>query len=186
MCHFITAIISSNSDLTLLNRIGDQFDIAFDYINNDHIKNQIDTNYSYLQKLTACCECGTSLGAQDHIMSAEREQIKDINRLKRKGWSQNKIESWLTNKQRSSVNQQRSFDHQSINYQEDAVKWLGFLSLLMKSSEIGYFGLLFHWYSGSVDSEDFQIIEYERLKEHQLNEDFIFHMKEDIVYEVLF
>ena len=133
MCHFITGITSETTDLELLNTIGSKYGLTFSEASNEHIIKQLKQNQKYLWKDSKYCDCGTALGAISFIEKNKKSNEKDLQRLKKKGWSETKINNWLENKKRSELKDERAAEHKQGNYEYDAENWINFLTELSKT-----------------------------------------------------
>ncbi|MGB3464116.1 MAG: hypothetical protein WBA74_02560 [Cyclobacteriaceae bacterium] len=184
MCHFITGIIYKETKLELINSIGTKYNIIFSEVSNEHISKQLNPDQNYIGKNSKYCDCGTALGAIAFIEKDKKSNEKDLTRLRKKGWSTTKISNWLENKKRSDLKDERAAKHKQGNYEYDAENWIKFLTELSKNPGIGYFGVLFHWYSSGVESERVELLKYEQLKICELSPDYIYRMEEDTVYEL--
>lgn len=183
MCHFITAIIDDKSSLETLNSIGKNYGITFRTVSNEHLQKQLQYNRKYLWKNSDQCDCGTSIGSSRTSDPVESTK-KDIKRFKKKGWSETKIKNWLMNRERSEKKDERAELDRGTNVNEDAKNWIGLLRDFQNSSEIGYFGLLLHWYSGNVESEPVNILDWRKINPERLTTSGIFEMEEDVVYQI--
>lgn len=184
MCHFITAIINQTTDLDKLNLIGNDYGITFSNTSNKFIELQLKQGQKYIWKNSKYCDCGTALGAIDFIKQEKKSDKKDLKRLKKKGWTETKIKKWLINKERSDLKDQRTAEHQQSKYQDDAENWINFLNDIAKDVDIEYFGLIYHWYSQSVENERFKIVQWKQFNTNPLTTEDIFNMKEDTVYQL--
>lgn len=184
MCHYITGIINDGTNLELVNNIGGKYGITFSEASNEHITKQLNSDQKYIWKNSKYCDCGTALGAINFIEEGINSNEKDLKRLKKKGWSDTKINHWLENKKRSEQKDERVAEHKQGNYEQDAENWISFLIELSEHSGIGYFGILFHWYSVGVETERVELLVHERLNLNELSPNYIYRMKEDTVYEI--
>ena len=71
----------------------------------------IGAEHGYYCTTTGACDCGTSMGAaaRDHA-KAERVSRSQIEKLRKKGWSQSKIDRWMSDKRKAKRKKQARFD----------------------------------------------------------------------------
>ena len=184
MCHFITAIIKQTTNLDELNFLGKNLGITFGDASNQHVELQLKHGQRYLWKNSKYCDCGTALGSIEFINQDKKSIEKELIRLKKKGWTETKIKKWISNKERSELKDQRTSEHKRGNYQTDAENWINFLKRIDESPDIEYFGLIYHWYSQSVENERLKLVQWKQLKINNLTPEDIFNLKEDTVYEL--
>ncbi|MEM7370895.1 MAG: hypothetical protein AAF587_19930 [Bacteroidota bacterium] len=187
MCHYITAILPAHADLQAINAIGKSYGVSFSTLGNEHIERQLQSDQQYLWKESKFCDCGTSFGAFACYQHTHPDtSLKDIKKLRKKGWSEAKIQKWLDNKARSKQKNERSEEWSKKTYEQDARVWIQFLTDLASENICGYLGLLFHWYRGGIESERIDIVQTHETGIDQLNEDAIFHFLEDHIYQINF
>lgn len=158
MCHFITAICSSNTKLTEINSIGKIYGLEFEDCANEHISKQLLKTEKYLWKKSKMCDCGTSLGeASFKNDKTERVQKSEIDKLKKKGWTETKITRYLADKKKSEdkITQQ---NETILNRQTNELdNYVHFLKDVFKKTDTEVFGLLLHWYSKGPETENIKI-----------------------------
>ena len=131
MCHFITATHSANISLTDINKIAEPFALKFQDCNNEYVNKQISKDEKYIFKYTNVCDCGTSIGEASEIRNrTKRLQKSEVDKLKKKGWTETKINRWLTDRRKSD---------EKVNNQNEAIlnrksneidNWIKFLQTL--------------------------------------------------------
>jgi len=160
MCHFITAICSSKTKLSDINIIGEAFDLQFEDCENEHIMKQILTTEKYLIKTSKICDCGTSLGESSYKNNkTARVQKSEIDKLKKKGWTETKITRYIADKKKNEgkVAQQNELILNRKSNELD--NYINFIQELLKKTDIETFGLLLHWYSKGPENENIKLTE---------------------------
>ena len=169
MCNFITATCSSKTKLTDINSIGEIYGFTFEDCDNEHIANQILKSEKYLLKVSKMCDCGTSLGeAFFKNDKTERVQKSEIDKLKKKGWSETKITRYLVDKKKT--------EHKLILQQEVILKrqskeldnYINFIKDVLKKTDTETFGLLLHWYSSGPDNEKIKLSDRKNMSHEAL------------------
>lgn len=187
MCHYITAIVPKQADIQALNRIGQPYGLTFSPLENDSVEKQLRSDQQYLWKESKFCDCGTAFGAFALDGNKKPDTYKkDLKKLRKKGWSEAKIQKWLDNKARTEQKEVRSEEWSKKKYEQDAQVWIQFLTELSTKNICSYLGLMFHWYAGDLETERIQILQTHPSGLDQLNEEVIFHFLEDHIYQFNF
>lgn len=167
-----------------INAIGKDYALKFGYCENDFVQNQLKPGEQYIAKMAKYCDCGTLLGSlnkkkTDNIQRIEKAELE---KLKKKGWSYSKIERFIADKNKSAQKQAFSLEIQKANAIENIKEWTDFINRLFTETTIDTFGLLLHWYSGSVDYERIKINRRERVPKIDLTGMKLLEMEEDSLY----
>ena len=187
MCHYITGTFeSSKIGIEHINAIGKDFGLQFVDCKNDFIHAQLDSKEHYIAKVSKYCDCGTPLGSwnKEHVKSiqrAQRSQEAEIEKLKKKGWSAAKIERFLTNRDKNNEKRGLSSQQQYEKATEDIQQWVNFINQLLSKTSIETFGLLLHFYSGSIENERIKISR-KQVAFNDLLDKILIEMDEDTLY----
>lgn len=186
MCHFISGFISNDFELDNLNNIGINFGITFKMCENQYVKNQIDKKEIYLIKNTNCCDCGTELGIFSRTEKFDKENIdkKEIDKLKKKGWSDFKIKRYIDEKNKTIEKNEKIYENYKKQNHVDVENWYNFICELFLKTNIKSFGLLLHWYKGGLLNERINISEKIKLNINELNSELLLKIKEDTIYYI--
>lgn len=158
MCHFITAICSSKTKLTEINSVGETYGLKFEDCNNEHIKKQILKTEKYLIKTAKMCHCGTSLGEANFINDTPvRIQKSEIDKLKKKGWTEAKITRYLADKKKNDAKIAKKNDDILTRKSDELDNYINFIQDLFKKTDTELFGLLLHWYSRGPENENIKL-----------------------------
>lgn len=96
----------------------------------------------------APCDCGTFLGsALRHGTDPDAMRASEIARYRRKGWSEARIARAMSDKDHAATRPPR----QQPN--EDAVYWIGLMTVLAQGLGLKRLGLMHHFYSKSPGQE---------------------------------
>ena len=107
MCHFITCLVAPGVSLLELQSLGNKHGMLFKPIDNSFVCAQIPSG-QYVRATQSLCDCGTPLGSltakhnQRGRAEGESSHGTAVAKLKKKGWSQAKIERWLGEKKTAS------------------------------------------------------------------------------------
>ncbi|WP_041301708.1 hypothetical protein [Hirschia baltica] len=149
MCHFITLIIHKNfvSELT---EVMKDYRRLISTIDNASVADVLMTGEQQFLLSGKHCDCGTVLSFSQTKISDE-DFSKDLTRLKRKGWSQSKLDRWLKDRLKTSNRVSGGSGPDSLSMWKDVVE------RLLNIEGINNVGILLHFYSGSVDDESFEV-----------------------------
>jgi len=187
VCHFISVIMPVDTSLSAAKAILDKFHMAFLDVDNQFVEQQFDGDRLFFLKgdNEDACHCGTVLG-RDHperlVGPRADTSVADFRKLKKKGWSQSKIERALSQKAQTT---QRHEKERAQKYETEMQKWQEFLTASL--SETGFckrLGLLLHFYSGSLSDEQFRIKRTERLPLSAKLESSLLTMEDDVLYMI--
>ncbi|MFC1745791.1 hypothetical protein ACFL35_17495 [Candidatus Riflebacteria bacterium] len=157
-----------------LNSIAGNYLLEWRVIENCFVTRQLSEEIFYLSRAKSYCDCGTVLGRGDERYTVNH---KDLKKLRKKGWSQTKIERWISDKN-------KDLDKRASGKGNPETKeWIEFINATIADTSIGKFGLLLHWYSsGSSETEHIKIKSIEKIHIKDVNPEFIMRIKEDTYY----
>ena len=121
--------------------------LAFDTIHNPHIDSQLEPTERYVRVTRGHCDCSTMLGS----LHARQPKERDIAKLRRKGWSDTKIQRWLQSKEhgvRAPATPQGELTRD---------EWMAFLRDALDEGSVPYLGLMMHWYRRSPEDEQIHV-----------------------------
>jgi hypothetical protein len=132
------------------------------------------------------CDCGTELGSiKEPIVG--RFARSDIENLRRKGWTETKIQRWVEQKKKIEARDERihQVKRQYLESGEaDPDGWIGIISEILDATNSKYVGVLLHWYSGSLENERISLSGRSRVSIGNGASQDLFAMNEDEIYEV--
>jgi hypothetical protein len=188
MCHIISGAIPRNVQQDSIQNIVEEFSMNFSPLDNQHITRQIPNDMSYVLATHGFCNCGTALGSLNREKDTTREHLPlEIRELKKKGWSNTKIERWKKDKLKAEDNRTTrtqtggaaGFDHfQGAN---ELTHWILFLNKMLSEGKYKSIGLLLHWYSGDISTEKFSLKIVKAPIKH-VDENFLKKIAEDTFY----
>jgi hypothetical protein len=186
MCHFITGLIDKQLSLDDLNKAGHDNAITFDKCDNDFVKTQLKATEDYLVKRTKFCDCGTQLGLTTRTSRPDTTRVerREVDKLKKKGWSETKIQRWLTDREKTIEKDKIKYDRIVNCVHIDIMNWIEYINMVFTKTKIEQFGLLLHWYKGGVKSERIKLKDRVKIKLCDLTPDTLLKMEEDVIYEL--
>ncbi|MCL1838252.1 MAG: hypothetical protein FWG47_02915 [Propionibacteriaceae bacterium] len=181
MCYQITAVvggISLDELSAALNSVGSK--VRFTTAANPHIQGLLAADETYLMRADCQCDCGTWLGKAARPDEVDKYTVteKDLVRLKAKGWSEQRVKCWVAEKQRAAelAKENRSQDSDG----RDGQPWMDVVKTALEVAQARSFGLLLHWYSGSL-SEPINATRRE-FSLQQVNADLLAEMPKDTLF----
>ncbi len=169
MCHFITATFSGKINLENINNVAENFSLKFQVCDNEYVKKQLQKNEAYINKFSNHCDCGTNIGiSTGSKMQTQRFQKSEIDRLKKKGWTQTKINRWLNDKKKNDEKIEQDNANLLNEKSFELENWIGFFQALFSKPDIEYFGLMLHWYSKGLENENIKIIQQRKISYKKL------------------
>ena len=121
------------------------------------------------------CDCGTILGSGWNPVMPTKDPEAAIPKLRKKGWSETKIERWLADKMRQP-------NPQGIRQDEELARWMWFLQDSLHSGLAKRIGLFVHFYNRErFDDDLIQNVVHVSLDE--LSQEVLIGMAGDTVYE---
>lgn len=170
MCRFVTATLPADADHAALAAIAQRHGRRLLPISNPSIDRQIGPGLRHYLTTPGHCDCDVLIGRR------LRERAKDtdaaIQRLRRKGWSEAKIERALAQQQ----------GKRAQRVVESTAPWLAFTRDMLSQTKNTQMGLLMHHYSGALDA-DIVLSARESLPLPMLSEELLEGLCEDVLYE---
>jgi hypothetical protein len=178
VCYFITGAIPNISTLSDLNRIAIQHGTKFKECENDFVHQQLPDDWIYFVRDCCICDCdeaASMLGinhTKGRLDAIQKE--KEIAKMKKKGWSDNKISHALEQKIASLI-------YKDELNKSKGLDWRTLVSQVV--TEIGRFGILIHFDNCGLEYENLQINPPILVHIRTINEDFFRTMKVDTLYQ---
>ena len=145
MCIFIT-LIAKRSDKDLISNILINAGRRAEVIDNPSLRKSIGEDDIQLVTTNGHCDCGTVLG--DEPQNVSDKFAPDIKKLKRKKWSQAKIDRYIED-QKKKVKKLEASGSDSLEL------WADIISMALTSGA-QHVGLFYRMYSGLMETETFE------------------------------
>lgn len=181
MCHYITATLPAGVDPQVVAPIFQRHQRALKPLGNASLLAQLPPGEQQFLTTLKFCDCGTALGS---LLSQKDEHAPEdeLPKLRRKGWSEAKIERWLNDKRAAKERQQLAREGRAQLDTPDAESWQALLQEVLETTPTQHVGLLLHWYHGSIESERIAIQEVVRVPIARATPEFLMRTAEDVVY----
>lgn len=183
MCHFITALIPASAELPAVKSVFEEYKRGFKQIQNPSILNQSTPGDIYVLTTRSICDCGTPLGSLSASRNSEdADSSNRLNKFRKQGWSEAKIERWMEQKQQTASKKAREQEVHAENATSQIEPWTAFLSAVLRSGYTPRISLLLHWYKARVETERFTILPHEKVSLQDLDAVHLLHISEDVIY----
>jgi hypothetical protein len=183
MCHYMTATLSPKTDLKKAAEVFERFKLGFEIVHNPHLESQLPAGERYVLTTRKYCDCGTALGSLSHaFQKGPPSYERDVQKFRKQGWSEAKIERWLTEKE--MANDKANIKSRRVSGSEDitVASWVEFLTVALESGHTDRIGILLHWYQGSLTSERISLRNIVSLSVRKLTPDYLLKIEEDSLY----
>lgn len=176
MCHYVTLVMSAEAHDRLA-AIFPTYYLSPYQIINPSVTSHLKPGELYWCARAGLCHCGTGLGSmRDRGPRFSAEEIRELNRLRKKGWSEARLERWQAEKREAVERQSQATEER---YKPSANRWYEFLL----ASHTEKIGILLHWYGHSVETELLAGLQREVVRRSELDVGFLMQIKEDVIYE---
>ena len=152
MCHFIT-LIAPGADADAVRTVMKRHGRAAVPIDNPSIRKVLQKDEHQYITTRGHCDCGTAL-APDHdtIEGFEERLAKDAARMRRKGWSEAKIERASEDRRKAEARPAAA-----VAGPDSLELWHAVLDDLREELKLPYAGIHLRFYSGAIATETFNV-----------------------------
>lgn len=154
MCFFISIIVRGGEAEAIdaaLRRHGRRAK-PFD---NASVRNALHPDENHFLTTVGHCDCGTVLSPTEHTSGRlNGRKLKDVAKLKKKGWSATKIERWVADRTKAD---ERAEEYNQINAPDSIDLWIQAIDDVMSVAGVDQAGILLHFYSGTLEDEVIQL-----------------------------
>lgn len=173
MCRFVTATVPAEADFAALEAIAQRHGRRLQPMSNPSIERQIGPGLRYCLTTPGHCDCEEPLGRRRRARVADPAEAAQ--RLRRKGWSEAKIERALAQRQAARESGAGSKSRPSA-------PWRAFVVDMLSAAGAARFGLLLHYYHAGLDA-DIALAGCESLPLSALTIELLEDLREDVLYE---
>ncbi|OQP47300.1 hypothetical protein A4H97_07290 [Niastella yeongjuensis] len=176
MCQYINVVLSADLKTEMIKPLFAKHGLGYNPFQNQFIFQQLKKNVQLVNTTTKQCDCGSIIGIESHP-AGKGIQPKDIERLRRKGWSETKIKNWIADKTKT--------DFQAQDREKERIQWMVFLHEAINEYMIGMVGLYIHWYDNSIFDEEIIFKDKKKISLSELQVDTLGKLRYDILYEFI-
>ncbi|MAG59048.1 MAG: hypothetical protein CMJ83_22395 [Planctomycetes bacterium] len=180
MCLFITATLSSDANLDALRPLITQHQLEFAPLDNPHVREQLEPGEGYFHASGCHCDCESTLGS--HPSSREPVDREVRRHLRRKGWSEAKIQRWLDQQKAIAARNERVARQQGGRPTPSLRQWEEALRALIDSGHTSHVGLLLHDFQGSLSAEVITVLARESIPVEELSAQYLLGLRKDVLY----
>jgi len=179
VCHFVTLVLASASQIPALESIADKYGRKLEPLANRSVEEHLKPGERYFQTNRKGCDCGTTLGYDQRRRRQPAADLEpQLRKLRAKGWGPSKINRWMEDKAHHEATQgvaSPSDEH----WNDD---WFALLGELLDSGCVRHVGLLLHFYSGPLSGR-IDIKERVKVNLREGGLGFLLGIQEDVLYE---
>ena len=150
MCLFITLVVRGSDHEAIAPVLKRHGRTATPIYNSSVAKVMAESEAQFLTTVREC-DCGTALAGE---IPHDADHTQQAAKLARKGWSQAKVERWLTDRRKGETQRQKRRDATA----PDSIElWANIVRDVLAVPGVIQAGLLLHFYSGDLESEVFRL-----------------------------
>lgn len=174
MCQFNLLIIDKKANSDNLKRT--IVDIGFGYreLENENLRSQVGADKRIILTTKGHCDCGSVIGINYQASSLKIDIEKKRKKLRKRKWSESKIERYLTDHLRT---QSKKEETSELGNESETHKWLTVIRILIKSEK--KIGILFHQFNGLIEMEEIGIEQINKIPMGLLNKESLMNFKEN-------
>jgi DNA-binding transcriptional MerR regulator len=179
MCIVIMVLLPDSARVDEIRTIFRHHGRPLDAEDNAYLTRQLHPTVRFYKSRGGYCDCDTGLGkGRWNAVSPAPDEQRKIERLRRKGWSENKIARALEQHAQADA---RDSTHQKRHVQEardDVAHWQALLTDVLQSHATPYIGLLLHMHG----DDRFTLTGLTHYGPEGLTPETLLDIEEDIVY----
>lgn len=186
MCFYITATLPKDVDLEQFKDIFNEYNMAFNPIENDNIQSQLRTGELYFRATKDYCDCDTILGSLNKLQKYQNLlNSQKVRTLKKKKWTDEEIDKWIKEKLQKEASSTIGKKVTPMEIDEKIKRWLDFVRSLLDDKKASRIGLLKHWYDKALQTEEITLTRTEKINIDKISPEFLLNLEEDVLYEFL-
>ena len=184
MCHYITATMSADGDENIVRRLAKNHLLKWEPLENPSLKKLLLPGEGYFFTTRRMCDCGTTIGsaANDHSLPIRTDFSREIKKHRKKGWSEAKIDRWLQQRKSDQQRKQAEAEARQLEPGPEVRLWIEFVNLVVRESHASHIGLLLHWYSGGLSTENLRTDTRKWVGLKDLDQDYLLGAEEDVLH----
>lgn len=184
MCFYITATLPKDVDLEQFKDIFNEYNMAFNPIENDNIQSQLRTGELYFRATKDYCDCDTILGSLNKLQKYQNLlNSQKVRTLKKKKWTDEEIDKWIKEKLQKEASSTIGKKVTPMEIDEKIKRWLDFVRSLLDDKKASRIGLLKHWYDKGLQTEEITLTRTEKINIDKISPEFLLNLEEDVLYE---
>lgn len=172
MCQFLFIVVPERTPIEQLANLLDKYNFGCKAVDYPKILHQLPKGNRIIQTTKGHCDCGSGIACNANGKS-DLIQTKEIEKLRKKGWSETKISLYLENK---SQKQNRRQTVDELN------RWANFIKEATNNAQIGKVGLYMFSPENDYLEDDFPIAGMSKFANSDISHDLLERMPTNSVY----
>ncbi len=144
MCQYNNIILPDNINLDEVYKVFKMHNFRPMQVYNNSLSKQL-VDKLFLMSPKNQCDCGSVISSARHRIIPDLKSEKEIEKIKRKGWSDTKIKNYLTSKLKADT-------HKTNELETERINWYDLIKGIFDLTKINSFGILAHEYSGDIST----------------------------------
>ena len=191
MCHFITAFLSADAEQDAVSKLAKANLLRWLPLRNPGVERHLRPGETYYFTTKNMCNCGTALGSGRHESvasdTASRHELKERKKLRKKGWTEAKIDRHFHDQQAARQRQaQAEIARLPTASDPEIVRWLTFIRGVHERRLASSVGMLLHMYHGGLETEAIPIHERMTVRPAELTAELLLAFREDVLYDFVY
>lgn len=174
MCQFNLVVLDKETVSENLEELFIENGFGYRELNNNSLQAQIGSSKQIILTTKGHCDCGSILGINDQASNRGIDIKKEKKKLRKKKWSESKIERYLSDKLKE---QNKKREESELGNEAEETNWVN-LSRVLRN-QMSKFGILYHQFSGLIEDEEFEIEQINQISMTLLNAGEMRNFKED-------
>lgn len=185
MCFYITATLPKGTKAENFRKLLDEYNMSFSPLHNPLIESQLRPGELYFRATKEYCDCDTIVGSLNNLQDFQNlYNSKKVKTLKKKKWSEEKINNWIKEKLETKKLEKRK-KLSTYETKQKADRWMNFIHHLLDEKLVSRIGILKHWYTTGLEDEEFKIKKTEMINIADIKQELLLNLSEDTLYEFL-
>lgn len=176
MCQFNNIILPATTSLNEVRSLFRQNKFNASQVFNSSLSRQLPDKIFLISPKNQC-DCGSVISSARHQKIATVQADKEVEKLKRKGWSETKIKNHFASKQKAD-------SHKSDETETERANWLALIKSIFASTKLNSFGILAHEYVGDISTEEITISAKIKINAVEFIGEQLDNFQLDVYYEI--
>jgi hypothetical protein len=180
MCIYIVLVLPKNSGLVDIDQVLLTRDLSFKSFKNESLEKQLNANL-FVRLAKNLCDCNTPLGKNFRETTATNVTLeKEIDRMRRKHWTQAKINRVIA--QKAALDKIKSLAQRE---QETVLLqcWCDFIKTVLVQNSVKWMGLVLHPFDDTIETEIVQIADTVTVSRSEISHAYLSDLRNDIFYQ---
>lgn len=164
MCQFNIILTKKDTDSKIIEKLLKANGFGYLEINNKSIVSQVTGFQKIIVSTKGHCDCGSILGIERSPSSQIIDIEKERKKLKKKKWTDSKIDRYLTDKLKSQTNKD---ENSELGNSTEEQQWMKLINQLIDAKI--KIGLLHHQFNGDLTEEKLELRNCKIFKRNELS-----------------